>query len=217
MDEVHLIRITAMARKSRPDITLRDFTWSRDPRGYRLSNESGVQRVCRSEVHPEAYRPFEYENVLGEFGNMRQSPEGVLDFVRKFGPLTEEGMDESKGENVATALEQARLISQALRAAQNEHYPLDMPTEPRPISLTVKIREPGSEGPLLNLKPKTLLDAIWLLMAQLVAGYGEIRHCLHCGIWFAAGGQSGRRQDAKYCSDEHRIAYNNERRAAGKT
>src|SRR6266516_7566970 len=128
-----------MARKSRPDITLRDFTWSRDPRGYRLSNESGVQRICRSEVHPEAYRPFEYENVLGEFGNMRQSPEGVLDFVRKFGPLTVEGMDTSKGEDVAGALQQVRLMSKVLRAAKHEHYPLVMPKEPKSISLTIKI------------------------------------------------------------------------------
>jgi hypothetical protein len=204
-----------MARKSRPDIILRDFTWFRDPRGYRLGDVSGAHRVCRSGASPEVYRPFEHENVLGEFGSI-QSPDGLLDFVQKFGPLTEEGMDESKGENVATALEQARLISQLLRAAQSEHYQLDMPSEPRPISLTVKVRESGSEGRLLNLQPKTLLDAIWLLMSQVLAGYSEIRHCLHCRVWFAAGGQSGRRQDAKFCSDEHRIAYNNERRAAGK-
>src|SRR6266516_4580368 len=134
-----------MTRKSRPDITLRDFTWSRDPRGYRLSNESGVQRVCRFAVHPEVYRPFESENVLGEFGNMPQSTEGVLDFLRKFGPLTEEGMDESKGENVATAHEDAELIRQVRRAAHNEHYPVEMPPEPRPVRLTVKVRESGSE------------------------------------------------------------------------
>jgi len=148
---------------------------------------------------------------------MRQSPEGVLDFVRKFGPLTVEGMDTSKGEDVAGALQQVRLMSKVLRAAKHEHYPLVMPKEPKSISLTIKIGDSGSEGTSLKLEPRTLLDAIWLQLAQVLAGDGEIRHCLHCGVWFAAGGQSGRRQDAKFCSDEHRIAYNNERRAAGKS
>jgi hypothetical protein len=206
-----------MPRKARPELTLKDFTWSRTPNGYyRLWNDADVQRVGRSGGSVETYKPLEgHENPLGQFASL-ESPETVLDFVRKFGPLTFEGMDESKGENVGTALQQARLMSQVLRAAKHEQYPLDMPEEPTPISLAIKIGEAGLERPFLKLEPRTLLDAIWLQLAQILAGDGEIRHCRYCGVWFAAGGRSGRRQDAKFCSDEHRIAFNNQRRTAGR-
>jgi hypothetical protein len=206
-----------MPRKARPEITLKDFSWSRDPGGYRLWNDGGVQRVSRSGAPTEPYKPFEHhENLLGEFASMRQSPEGVLDFVRKFGPLTVEGMDTSKGEDIAGALQQVRLLSKVLRAAKHEHYPLVMPKEPKSVSLIIKIGDAGPEGLFLKLEPQTLLDAIWLHLAQVLSGDGEIRHCLHCGVWFVAGAQSGRRQDAKFCSDEHRVAFNNQRRTAGR-
>jgi hypothetical protein len=176
-----------------------------------------VQRVARSGGAAETYKPLEgHENPLGQFTSI-ESPQEVLEFVRKFGPVTDEGMDTSKGENVQNALQQARLMGKVLRAAKNEQYPLDISWEPTPISLAIKLGESGSEEPFLKVGPRTLLDAIWLQLAEVIAGDGEIRHCRYCGLWFAAGGQSGRRQDAKFCSDEHRIAFNNDqRRTAGR-
>jgi len=197
-------------------LALKDFGWSRAPKGfYRLWDDNHVQRVGWYGT-TETYKPLDgHENPLGQFASL-DSPEELLEFVRKFGPLTFEGMDGSKGENVESVLQQARLVSKLLRAAKHEHYPLDLPEEPPAIGLAIRIGEAGPEGPLLKLGPRTLLDAIWLQLAHVLAGDGEIRHCLHCGVSFAAGGQSGRRQDAKFCSDEHRIAFNNERRIAGR-
>jgi hypothetical protein len=205
-----------MPRKARPaQLALKDFSWSRAPKGYyRLWNDDDVQRVIWYGA-AETYKPLDgRENPLGQFASL-ENPEGVLDFIRKFGPLTPEGMDDSKGENVESVLQQARLVSKLLRAAGHKHSPLDLPEKPTAIGLTIRIGESGPEEPFVKLEPRTLLDAIWLQLAHVLTGDGEIRHCLHCGVGFAAGGQSGRRQDAKFCSDEHRVAYNNQRRIVG--
>jgi hypothetical protein len=205
-----------MRWKARPEIILRDFSWSRAPKGFhRLYDDKGVQRVTWY-GDTEIYKPLEgHENPLGQFASL-QSPEGVLDFIQRFGPLTFEGMDGKKGENVDSALQQAQLMSKVLRAAEQAHYPIEKPDKPTAVSLTINIGDSGLDRPFLKLEPRTLLDAIWLQLARVLAGDGEIRHCLYCGVWFAAGGQSGRRQDAKFCSDEHRIAYHNQRRIAGR-
>ncbi|HET8920663.1 MAG TPA: hypothetical protein VFN27_13400, partial [Xanthobacteraceae bacterium] len=62
-----------------------------------------------------------------------------------------------------------------------------------------------------------LLDAIWLQLAEALSGDAQIRRCLQCGAWFAAGANFGRRRETKFCSDEHRILYNSLKRTSGKT
>ena len=41
-----------------------------------------------------------------------------------------------------------------------------------------------------------------------------VKKCLSCEKIFEAGGNSGRRADAKFCSDQHRIKYNSDKRTS---
>jgi len=47
------------------------------------------------------------------------------------------------------------------------------------------------------------------------ASRAAIKQCLHCGVRFEAGRGAGRRADAKFCSEEHKIAYHSLARSRG--
>ncbi len=66
----------------------------------------------------------------------------------------------------------------------------------------------------LRLAPTSLLDAIWLLVAQEIVGELEWTTCRHCGRRFARGpGGTRLRRDAVYCSDACQREADNARRA----
>ncbi len=99
-----------------------EFTWSRDPDGYYLLNTG--ERVVRSGKRLETYKPLKlHENLFGEFASIRQTPDGVLNFVKKFGPLTLEGTHSAEGEEVAAAIEVAQTISELLWANERKQIP----------------------------------------------------------------------------------------------
>ncbi len=189
----------------------REFTWSRDPEGYGLSDTG--KKVVRSGKKLETYKPLElHENLFGELASTRQTPDGVLNFVKKFGPLTLEGIQSAEGEEVAVVIEAAQTISQLLLANKRKQIPSTLPSRPRTVHLNVRILDPASHQHPFTLVPETLLDAIWLQLADALSANAEIRQCSQCWLWFPAGRGFGRRQDAKFCSAEHRILFNNRKR-----
>jgi hypothetical protein len=189
-------------------IDVRNFVWTRDLLGYRLWTG---QRVVGSGVKTESYKPLEHnENLFGQFASMPPTPEGLLGFMTKFGPLTDEGRGQ-EGENVQSALSNAQAMAAHLRAAETGTSSTSLHA-PQSVRLTLQIGDP-SLRPALKLMPETLLDALWLQVAEALAGDCQIRHCHQCGSWFAAGGGFGRRSDAKFCSDEHRILFNSLKRS----
>lgn len=67
----------------------------------------------------------------------------------------------------------------------------------------------------IRLAPTSLLDAIWLLVAQEIVGELEWTNCQNCGRRFARGpGGTRRRRDAVYCSDPCQREADNARRQA---
>jgi hypothetical protein len=60
--------------------------------------------------------------------------------------------------------------------------------------------------PFLQLKPKTLLDCLWVRFAQAIAASSQLRRCAECPTWFVFGTGTGRRKSAHYCSDRCRKA-----------
>jgi len=161
----------------------------------------------------ETYKPLElHENLFGELASIRQTPDGVLNFVKKFGPLTLEGMPSIEGEEVAVVLEAAQTISRLLLANERKRIPSNFSPPPRPVHLNVRILDPASHKHPFTLVPETLLDAIWLQLADALSVNAEIHRCLQCGLWFPAGRGFRRRQDAKFCSAEHQILFNNQKR-----
>jgi hypothetical protein len=192
--------------------SFREFTWSRDPNGYQLWDSE--RRIVASGGALETYKPLEHnENLFGEFASISPIPRGVLNFITEFGPLTVDGLRGS-GEDVAAALEEARSMAELLRAVGEGQSPAQLPSQCRPIRLSLKIGDPES-GSMVTMVPETLLDAIWLQAAEALSGGAQIRRCLQCNAWFAAGPGFGRRRETKFCSDAHRILYNSLKRTTG--
>jgi len=60
-----------------------------------------------------------------------------------------------------------------------------------------------------------LRDALWLQFGQAMMREGQLRLCPHCAHWFETGLGTGRRKDARFCSDEHRVTFNSLKRSKG--
>ena len=63
-----------------------------------------------------------------------------------------------------------------------------------------------------QLRPLSLLDALWLQFGQALVSKAELRSCQQCGKWFQAGA-GGVRADAKFCTPECRRRYNSLKRS----
>jgi hypothetical protein len=83
------------------------------------------------------------------------------------------------------------------------------------VSRLNAIVRPRPDGtPVLAFQPTDLRSALLLQCTQAVISGAEIRDCLQCGQWFAAGGDGGKRADAQFCSQACRIKFKNDRNRA---
>jgi hypothetical protein len=188
-----------------PDLTF-DFKWYRDTKGYTLvpaktprlrpgqsllegtAKDFVPARIVRKGGKLQSYRPLEqFEKLFDVFIKMATTEKGVLEFVQKFGPLTNEGL-RGHGDVVFDVIEQAREMLQFAI----------IPLHPLNVQITN-----GPDGMQLKVSPECLLDALWLQMAQAGA---QSRECRQCRRRFVIG--AGRRRDARFCSDACRIKFN---------
>ena len=204
-----------------------DFEWSRDAKGYRL--ERG--RIVGNGGKQLAYRPLdEFPTLYNVFAKTPQTPKGALDFVQKFGRLTGLG----DGDDVRKVVSNIEMISMALEMLAGRKLPKDKqggpfeytistPSGPRVVSGGIPLRgelsawlapDPTTGAWKLKLQPPSLLAAIWLQFGQAITSDADLRFCAQCGNPFEAGAGSGRRADAKFCSDACRINYNSVKRSA---
>jgi hypothetical protein len=67
------------------------------------------------------------------------------------------------------------------------------------------------------LTANSLMDGLWLQLAQKVSGEAKFRTCElpSCRQIFEVGSNSSRRADARFCSDAHRIEFNSRKRTKG--
>jgi hypothetical protein len=122
------------------------------------------------------------------------TPNGLLEFVTKHGPLY------LRPQYVLPLLKQARRMRGLMRGGTIEPYI-------RHLSARLyKDRETGELE--ISITPSCLLDALWLQFQQSQSSGAVFRRCPHCKIQFAAGGNSGRRSIAEFCSEEHRKRFN---------
>src|SRR5260370_1643041 len=159
------------------------------------------------------YRPlYVYDSLFKIFAKVR-TEDDVLHFVEKFGPLTRDGLDARKGELVEGVLAHADTMrdlfffstgDRARRAAVLAGLQVNPFAE---LEVTLDL-DAGSEDLRLRLCPTSLLDAVWLQAAQHLSTGATLRQCQHCGQWFELGRSTGRRLDAKFCSDQHRVSFN---------
>jgi hypothetical protein len=228
-----------------------ELDWARDPKGYRLV-ETGRPKELRivrnGKGHgPENLPPFQplSTNLLFRiFANIATTPEGALDFVRRYGPLTPDGWDERAGDVVSLVTFHAeyvrgvlgvwagkqKYVARSLAALVSGRHMRVVPEQVGPHRLVVSpydtgpsssinakvIWDPFAKALKWELRPASLLDALWLQLGQALTANVQFRQCEHCGIFFEAGRGTGRRLDAKFCSDEHRIAFNSLKRSREK-
>jgi hypothetical protein len=196
--------------------------WWKDPKGYHLAEVGRPKflRVVRNSRDRQVLcRPLDSSDTLFRtFANTATTPEGVLKFVQSFGPLTTWGYDQ--GDLVGDVIHRALNMQGALKWAAAQ------PRRPTPSDET--FFGPGvtlhawldwdaeSNSPRWQFRPGTLIDGLWLQFAQAVTRGVQMRTCMHCGDLFEAGLGTGRRLDAKFCSDKHRIAFNSLKRSKEK-
>jgi hypothetical protein len=213
-----------------------DFDWMRDNKGYRIapaerrkrpkpgepSNLLGdlgrPERIVPHGGAPVTYRPLDRSDSLYQiFANIKTADD-ALAFVNTYGPLTEAGHQQNYGDVLAVILDHARAMNGVLAGSSHGRAALGEVVGAEGLqlsSLAVTLRpDPPTGGIRLVFSPKNLLDALWLQLGQALSGGASIRQCKHCGRWFEIGPGTGRRLDAKFCSDEHRISYNSHQRTA---
>jgi hypothetical protein len=187
------------------------------PLGIRVLAGEEPLRVRRRGGELIPYRPLDvFESLFSIFAELFTADD-VLHFVEKFGPLTADGLDEEKGELVdgvlahVDALRDVFLFASGDRARRAAII-ADLQANPfAELEVTLEL-DPGSEDPKLRFRPTSLLDALWLQAVQHISTGSSMRQCVHCSAWFEVGPGTGRRLDAKFCSDQHRVAFNSLRR-----
>jgi hypothetical protein len=184
------------------------------------------------------YRPFEhFETLYAVFANVR-TKDDLLSFIQKFGPLSRAGFafGESGPEPVPGGPTWGDSVPQAVRAAQAFRDLLHLKRKgPKAIAsyYASKVNngsrfQPGARwvgetdliadsntGVRVKISTNLLISALWLQLGQKLSGDTNFQMCRQCGDWFETGALAGRRADARFCSDEHRIRFNSFKRTRG--
>ena len=192
------------------------------PLGIRVLHGGNAKplHVCRQGGDLTPYRPLDvFDSLFESFAKLR-TEDDVLYFVERFGPLTRDGLDTQRGELVDGVLAHADTMrdlflfstgDRARRAAVLAGLQVNPFAE---MEVTLEL-DAGSEDLKLRLSPTSLLDALWLQAVQHLSSGATVRQCQHCSQWFEVGPGTGRRADAKFCSDQHRISFNSLKRTTG--
>ncbi|MFZ0423447.1 MAG: hypothetical protein WAL80_11270 [Xanthobacteraceae bacterium] len=218
-----------------------DFEWWKDANGYRLVEAEAAkpiilradgievtptlmerigkpQRVVPNSGNRLSCRPLnKFAELYKAFASI-ETAESVLWFIKSYGPLTEAGLEPSRGEDVSYVLEHAESFRGWLDANHRRRKELAtwIGEEGKKIgNLEASLTADDTGAMRLRVQPRTLLGALWVQLAQTIAGGTMIRACLHCGGWFECGPGTDRRLDAKFCSDEHRVLFNSLKRSNG--
>jgi hypothetical protein len=212
-----------------------DFSWHRDANGYRLipakplparrpgqSKMDWLLGMKTRDIQParvvgkggplRSYRPLDkFPDLFKIFVKIPRTPEGVLEFISKFGPLTRS----MNGDSVPNVLDVADRMQKQLHGLSPRFGGrADIPLTKLHAWLA---NDRATGGITLKIAPATLRDALWLQLAKALADGTKIRKCRFepCGEWFRAGAGTDRRADAEFCSDEHRKRFNSLKRSKG--
>lgn len=200
-----------------------DLRWSVHEKGYVIVRKRTPERIASG-----ALGDWEEEYLVGRGRLLDLEPlknfdgllcrefvkvcdtQGALSFVERFGPLTGDGLYRG-GERVSEVVRQAWLMRRYVEAGFRGKPALkDLIPTPGVALGTINVTlapRPHKSRPELKLTLNDLLTGIWIQFGQASAGGLKIRRCGHCSALFEAGPGSDRRLDAKFCSQEHKIAF----------
>jgi hypothetical protein len=217
-----------------------DFEWAIDEAGYdRIAGgpaDPGDEKsligdvfsiVKGSPIRPDRIvprggnlksdRPFErVPGLFRLFSKLATTSEGLLDFVARFGPMTPDGNREC-GEDALIGIAASQAMSKLLDDyAENPSSCFTafgahgLAWSRIDVALAFN---PETGRAYFKFTPPTLLNALWFELGEFLTSDAQVRACRYCGEWFETGPGTGRRADAAFCSDQHRIAFNSTKRS----
>jgi hypothetical protein len=195
---------------------LRGARPSRNTSAEAVPPESGsvepFHRIVPREGEFISYRPA--PGLAWVFASKARTPEGLLEFVNDYGPLTLAG--NRQGEDIRLGLSEATEMYRLLKLPSEERsaYFSRWSSAGMLIGSGLIFLTSNKAGlPQIKLGGQiSLRSALWLEIAHDVSGVSLARECAFCGTLFNAGPGTGRQASAKFCSDPHRIAYNSRKR-----
>jgi hypothetical protein len=191
-----------------------------------LEDPSG--RLIRLGGRLQSYDPTKVSNLLLRFVDVR-TPRQLLRFVDLYGPLTVEGFVSERGESfydtrgeTLWAPEEGEQLALGLEEADWFRHLVKNKTQPSVLAIAIKryrsayrfeIVPDKRKGLRVVALPQSLLDLLRLRLVQLLMGSTSYFMCGWCHKMFARGVDTGRRADAEFCCDEHRIKSNSRKRS----
>jgi hypothetical protein len=146
-----------------------------------------------------------YPQLFRTFADI-DSWERLLNFVKRFGRLT----DEEAGDNVDDLVEEIREMRKAIAFADKHkrHPPMTVFDLKATVVLNSRTRRIEQ-----RVFPQTLLQALKLQFIYEPVSAAKLSECNYCGEQFRAGLGTNRRADAKFCSHKHQVLFNSEKRS----
>ncbi len=210
------------------------LTWQRDAAGYDLlPEEEGAedpaayggtlllvgwkpQRIVPRGGTIICYEPMKLDSLCLSFASVR-TPDDLLEFIQKYGPLTESGLDATRGEDVELRLDDAAVFRSWLEGGNTEaRLAVWAGAEGKHIGRVevFVVQDPDSGTAKMQYRTRTLRAALWLQLLQKLTHGRPFHDCLYCGKWFETGPGTGRRADAKFCSEEHQVWFNRRKQSS---
>jgi hypothetical protein len=205
--------------------------WQRDAEGYRRADMGRHgQSIVRNGGKWISTQPLVKGDMLyAEFAGIKTA-EQVLNFVNRYGflisafgrfggaidPVTLKLRDEGyEGELVDEHLKNARLVRLIMKAENAGRKSLSSKDSlalsgilDREVQGEFSLAPDRERGFRFVFQATSLMNAIWIQLAQKVSGGIKFQACRHCGAWFEVGAGTGKRADSDFCKTSHRVAFN---------
>lgn len=190
-----------------------------------LSPEDEKLRIVRNGGRLVRYRVAQdnLDRIFEDFVNIKDA-DGARNFYNRWGPLGENGNIEGRGEKVWFLGLFISRMNQFIEAwsnpdkAKQEHF-IERILGPDGFGVSdleyCLVFDQQTRKPRRLLRIPNLFAALWVGLIDVLTNEEKVlRRCAHCNELFTAGGESGRRLDAKFCSDQHRVLYHRQKNAA---
>jgi hypothetical protein len=159
------------------------------------------------------------DEILVELLNTSPTPEGARHFVNRFGPLTSHGF-ESDGEHITAVTANIGWMNIVADwwIAHGDDPAIGQLFGPDGFELSNVceqriIYDQPKKTPRVVVTFKHLATLLWARLFGILMGDTTVlRRCAQCNNLFAAGVGTGRRGDARFCSDEHRALFHSLKR-----
>jgi hypothetical protein len=215
-----------------------DFTWAIDTKGFHVPGNVDLnardlipfdKRIVRQGGPLQRYQPERIKRLFDDFLLVR-TPADLLQFVNRRGPLTREGFyceasnedfrspnefysSPDGGEALDLGLDYAGRFRDVLEEKKKPSRVARCFEAFRLEKYQVEIVPDLKRGIRFKFFPENLLDYLALRLAHVVLALPAYSPCLWCGEFFAKGVGTKRRGDAQFCSDQHRVDYNSQKRS----